>query len=40
MALVKIARSMETHKTDTFVDLVAYTALSAQLATEENDLYV
>ena len=40
MALVKIARSMETAKTDTYVDLVAYTALSAQLATEENDLYV
>lgn len=40
MALVKVARSMETHKTDTFVDLVAYTALSAQLATTENDLYV
>ena len=40
MALVKIGRSMETHKTDTYVDLVAYTALSAQLATEENDLYV
>jgi hypothetical protein len=40
MALVKIARSMETAKTDTYVDLVAYTALSAQLATEESDLYV
>ena len=40
MALVKIARSMETSKTDTFIDLVAYCALSAQLATEENDLYV
>lgn len=40
MALVKIARSMETSKTDTYVDLVAYTALSAQLATEESDLYV
>ena len=40
MALVKIARSMETAKTDTYVDLVAYTALSAQLATEDSDLYV
>jgi len=40
MALVKIARSMESGKTDTYVDLVAYTALSAQLRTEENDLYV
>jgi hypothetical protein len=40
MALVKIARSMETAKTDTYVDLVAYAAISAQLHTEENELYV
>jgi len=40
MALVKIARSMETAKTDTYIDLVAYTSLAAQLHTEENDLYV
>jgi hypothetical protein len=40
MALVKIARSMETAKTDTYVDMVAYTSLAAQLHTEENDLYV
>jgi hypothetical protein len=40
MALVKIARSMETPKTDTYIDLVAYTAIAAQLHTEENDLYV
>jgi len=40
MALVKIARSMETAKTDTYVDLVAYTSLAAQLHTEENELYV
>ena len=40
MALVKIARSMETPKTDTFIDLCAYAAISAQLATEENELYV
>lgn len=40
MALVKVARSMETPKTDTYVDLVAYAAIAAQLHTEENDLYV
>jgi hypothetical protein len=40
MALVKIARSMETAKTDTYVDLVAYASISAQLHTEENELYV
>jgi len=40
MALVKIARSMETSKTDTYIDLAAYTAIAGQLATEENELYV
>jgi hypothetical protein len=40
MALVKIARSMETDKVDNVIDLCAYAALSGQLRTEENDLYV
>jgi hypothetical protein len=40
MALVKIARSMETGKTDTYIDLAAYTAIAGQLHTEENELYV
>jgi hypothetical protein len=40
MALVKIARSMETAKTDTYVDMAAYVAISAQLHTQENELYV
>jgi hypothetical protein len=40
MALVKIARSMETAKTDTYIDMVAYTAIAAMLHTEENELYV
>jgi hypothetical protein len=40
MALVKVARSMETPKTDTYVDLTAYVAIAAQLHTEENELYV
>jgi hypothetical protein len=31
---------METGKTDTYVDLVAYTSIAAQLHTSENDLYV
>jgi hypothetical protein len=40
MALVKIARSMETGKTDTYIDLAAYTAIAGQLHNEENELYV
>jgi hypothetical protein len=31
---------METAKTDTYVDAVAYMAIAGQLHTEENDLYV
>ena len=40
MALVKIARSMESAKSDTYIDLVSYCAIAGQLHTEENDLYV
>jgi len=40
MALVKVARSMEGVKTDTYIDLVAYTSLAAQLHSTENELYV
>ena len=40
MALVKVARSMETPSNDTYLDLCAYTAISGQLHTEENELYV
>jgi len=40
MALVKVARSMETAKVDNFIDGAAYFAISGQLATEENELYV
>jgi len=40
LALVKIARSMESAKVDNFIDGAAYFAISGQLATEENDLYV
>jgi hypothetical protein len=40
LALVKIARSMETGKTDTYIDLAAYAAIAGQLHTEENELYV
>jgi hypothetical protein len=40
MALVKIARSMETAKPDTYIDLVSYCSIAAQLHTEENELYV
>ena len=40
MALVKIARSMESSKVDTYVDAVAYLAIAGQLHTEENENYV
>ena len=40
MALVKVARSMETPSNDTYLDLAAYVAISGQLHTEENELYV
>jgi hypothetical protein len=40
MALLKIARSMETAKVDTYIDAAAYLAIAGQLHTEENELYV
>ena len=40
MALVKIARSMETAKADNYIDGAAYFAISGMLHTEENELYV
>jgi hypothetical protein len=40
LALVKVARSMESAKVDNFVDGAAYFALCGMLATEENELYV
>ena len=40
MALVKLARSMETGKVDNYIDGAAYFAIAGQLHTEENELYV
>ena len=40
LALVKIARSMETAKPDNYIDGAASFAIAGQLHTEENDLYV
>ena len=40
LALVKVGRSMETAKVDNYIDGAAYFAISGQLRTEENDLYV
>ncbi len=40
MALVKLARSMESAKVDTYIDAAAYLAIAGQLHTEENELYV
>jgi hypothetical protein len=39
LALVKVARSMESGKVDNYIDGAAYFAISGQLRTEENDLY-
>ena len=40
MALVKIARSMESGKVDNFIDGSAYFAISGFLRNQENELYV
>jgi hypothetical protein len=40
MVLVKLARSMESGKVDTYIDGAAYMAIAGQLHTEENELYV
>jgi hypothetical protein len=40
LALVKTARSMESGKVDNYIDGAAYFAISGQLRTEENELYV
>jgi hypothetical protein len=40
MALVKLARSMETGKVDNYIDGAAYLAIAGQLHTQENELYV
>ena len=40
LALVKLARSMESPKVDTYIDAAAYMAIAGQLHTEENELYV
>ena len=40
MALVKLARSMESGKVDTYIDLAAYAAIAGTLHTQEDELYV
>jgi hypothetical protein len=40
LAMVKIGRSMESGKVDNYIDGAAYFAISGQLRTEENELYV
>jgi len=40
LALVKIARSMETGKVDNYIDGAAYFAISGFLRNQENELYV
>ncbi len=40
LALVKVARSMETGKVDNYIDGAAYFAISGQLRNDEGDLYV
>lgn len=40
MALVKLARSMESGKVDTYIDFAAYAAIAGTLHTQEDELYV
>jgi hypothetical protein len=40
LALVKVARSMESSKVDNYIDGSAYFAISGQLRVQENELYV
>ena len=40
LALVKVARSMESGKVDNYIDGAAYFGISGQLRVTENDLYV
>lgn len=40
LALVKVARSMESSKVDNYIDGAAYFAISGQLRVQENELYV
>jgi hypothetical protein len=40
LVLVKVARSMEGNKVDNYIDMCGYAAISGELATEENELYV
>ena len=40
LLLVKVARSMEGNKVDNYIDMCGYAAISGELATEENELYV
>lgn len=40
MVLVKLARSMESGKVDTYIDLAAYAAIAGTLHSQEDELYV
>jgi hypothetical protein len=40
LAMVKIARSMESTKVDNYIDGAAYFGISGQLRTEDSELYV
>jgi hypothetical protein len=40
LALVKVARSMESSKVDNYIDGSAYFAISGQIRVQENELYV
>ena len=40
MALVKLARSMESAKVDTYIDLAAYASISGALHTQPNENYI
>jgi len=40
MVLVKLARSMESGKVDTYIDMASYASIAGTLHTQEDELYV
>jgi hypothetical protein len=40
MVLVKLARTMESAKVDTYIDMCGYASIMGQTHTQENELYV
>jgi len=39
MVLLKLARSMESGKVDTYIDMASYASIAGTLHTQEDELY-